>query len=521
MQSTCGCVLRKPQLACAHARPAGSSQTATAAMRLSRATRSGAARCEALSRCGGCGGAERELHACLECLHAACGGACVAAHAAATGHAFSVGLAHGRVYCHGCADYVGAAAEWADGARPWRAAQRAWAPQLRECREMGKPATAKACLHGLRGLTNMGNTCFMGCVLQAMVHNPFLRNAFLSDCHTPDTCPLANAPTAEGAEAVAPACLACDMDRLFAEMYSGETQPHTPAYFLYDVWRHAEYLAGYEQQDAHEFLMFLLDKLQLHLSSPAAAAASAAAGGKETPLLPRGRARARTGTDAVELVPHIFEGKMQSKVTCSGCGHTSFSYDPFFDVPLSLLSAKVAAFQGGSQTLANCLRSFTQPEPLNGSSSFTCSKCSQSSLCTKQLSFHRLPLVCTIQLKRFEQQAAHPSQRKAGGSVKIDSLIEFPTETLDLGPFTSSSLHKRKLDAPESQVDTNYELSSVIVHSGQLDRGHYLTYLRMDGDWYRCNDEYVTRVRRLEVARSEAYLLFYTRADLGESSSTT
>ena len=60
-------------------------------------------------------------------------------------------------------------------------------------------------------------------------------------------------------------CLACDMDDFFTVMY----QPHrpdgvttsalVPHRLLYSMWQHALHLAGYEQQDAHEFFMGLLD----------------------------------------------------------------------------------------------------------------------------------------------------------------------------------------------------------------------------------------------------------------------
>ena len=58
---------------------------------------------------------------------------------------------------------------------------------------------------GLRGLINLGSTCFMNCILQAFAHTPMLRNYFLSDSHN---CPPEEAPN----------CLVCEMSNLFQEV---------------------------------------------------------------------------------------------------------------------------------------------------------------------------------------------------------------------------------------------------------------------------------------------------------------
>lgn len=56
------------------------------------------------------------------------------------------------------------------------------------------------------------------------------------------------------------------MDHLFAQVFSGIRSPFSPYQFLYSVWRYANYVAGYEQQDAHEFLIAALNGIHFHTS---------------------------------------------------------------------------------------------------------------------------------------------------------------------------------------------------------------------------------------------------------------
>lgn len=56
-----------------------------------------------------------------------------------------------------------------------------------------------------RGILNLGNTCYLNCVLQTFLHNPLLRNYFLADKHNPKTCDRAP-------------CISCELDKLFAEV---------------------------------------------------------------------------------------------------------------------------------------------------------------------------------------------------------------------------------------------------------------------------------------------------------------
>lgn len=70
-------------------------------------------------------------------------------------------------------------------------------------------------------------------------------------------------------------------DKIFSEAYSGQRLPFSPVKFLDTWWRSAGgSLAGYQQQDAHEFYLSLLDGLTQHMdrsTTPSASGSPSAA----------------------------------------------------------------------------------------------------------------------------------------------------------------------------------------------------------------------------------------------------
>lgn len=115
----------------------------------------------------------------------------------------------------------------------------------------------------------------MNCIVQTLVHTPPLRDFFLGDGHI--------------CQREISKCLVCEMSNLVQEVcfghiffcqvkyelnvlifiqkfYSNKNTPHIPDKLLHLVWTNARHLAGYEQQDAHEFFISTLDLLHRHSS---------------------------------------------------------------------------------------------------------------------------------------------------------------------------------------------------------------------------------------------------------------
>lgn len=66
---------------------------------------------------------------------------------------------------------------------------------------------------GMRGILNLGQTCFLSVVLQTFLHNPLLRNHFLADKHNRYLCTARH--TANGTKKD---CMMCEMDRMYSDV---------------------------------------------------------------------------------------------------------------------------------------------------------------------------------------------------------------------------------------------------------------------------------------------------------------
>ncbi|KAJ6372665.1 hypothetical protein OIU76_027059 [Salix suchowensis] len=236
------------------------------------------------------------------------------------------------------------------------------------------------------------------------------------------------------------------------------------------------------------------------------------------------------------IAHRVFSGILRSDVMCTACGFTSTTYDPCVDISLDLepyqgSSAKSVSLKthscngeadcknssqnGGISTLIGCLDRFTRPERLGSDQKFFCQQCQVRQESLKQMSIRKLPLVSCFHIKRFE----HSSIRKM--SRKVDRYLQFPF-SLDMAPYLSSSILRSRFgnrvfpfDGDETdasnEMSSEFELFAVVTHTGKLDAGHYVTYLRLSNQWYKCDDSWITRVNENIVRSAQGYMMFYVQ----------
>ncbi|KAG0092496.1 hypothetical protein BGZ92_009577 [Podila epicladia] len=186
------------------------------------------------------------------------------------------------------------------------------------------------------------------------------------------------------------------------------------------------------------------------------------------------------GTDAEGAIQKLFVGKMKSYIKCINVDYESSRVENFYDIQLNVK---------GCKTLRDSFANYIDVETLDGENKYHAEGHGLQDA-RKGVIFETLPPVLHLQLKRFEYDIERDAM------VKINDRHEFPLD-IDLAEFVAEGEEKQKA-GPNG---FKYTLHGVLVHSGDLHGGHYFALLKpeRDGNWYRFDDDRVTRATLKEV----------------------
>ncbi|KAG7191319.1 uncharacterized protein KQ657_003560 [Scheffersomyces spartinae] len=386
-------------------------------------------------------------------------------------------------------------------------------------------------VYGICGLKNFGSSCYINLTLQVLFGLYYFKR-LMQSLEIPR----------------APNSLAASILGLLNVFTNKGNSNITPANFIRTV-KHfkPEFNVPFEQQDAQEFLIFVLD--QLHNETRFKP--------QNTPVVDDRLLCAQKDKDeyakwyddlikyeGLSPIHDLFQGHLQSKLICYKCSHESASYSSFTILSLPIPSS------GSMVNLSDCLMYYTQDEVLKGDNAWKCPKCSKA---VDALEGHRLdnnPVFHVkksgiFKFKRSKSPSKEPEPIKLQSSapdllsLKRLTFVKLPKILfIHLSRF-SNMQHKLtvpikfplKLNFEHDAEPVLYNLVGVINHFGSLKSGHYISVVNKMLDakfhlqspsstnspphgWYLFDDEHIVNTsmgNNDTVESRDAYVLCYER----------
>ena len=190
-----------------------------------------------------------------------------------------------------------------------------------------------------------------------------------------------------------------------------------------------------------------------------------------------------------------FKGALVNKMHGVNTNYESENVEPFFTIALDVK---------GLPSLEESFQSFIQEESFCGDDAI---QTSEGKIDVKKfVRIRTLPPVIVFHLKRWEYDMRN-------GRYKVCDKFEFP-HIVDVSPLLE-----------DDQGEELYELQGIVLHSGNVDGGHYISLIKVDDEWYEFND---SQVRPFDVSELEheafggknvgfsAFMLFYSKMPVPE-----
>ena len=352
------------------------------------------------------------------------------------------------------------------------------------------------------GLINRGNTCFLNTILQLLFHIDPITQYIISNQYVIDinnekryqeinrklNAELKDEMNKNEMDAIKYYRTVMEYAKIIKAMYNSEnTRPLEPRSFHQCIQHSDDRFNNFDQHDAEEFLIYLLDSLNEGLTY-------------EMELSIKGtiqNSMDKTMKTILEewkkilngkysIIIDVFNGMFCNIIYDENNKEISHKYDIFNNLNIEIVG----------DTLIESLDNFFKIEQLE--SKYFYEKKNLHIDAFRKIQLVKLPQYFIIVLKRFKTVSN-------SYMTKINKHIDIPIERLNLSKYTEGY----------DKFDADYELVSIGCHSGGLTGGHYFAFCRLtNNQWCIFNDGHYQEIdiqNYSDKINFLAYILIYKK----------
>ena len=341
---------------------------------------------------------------------------------------------------------------------------------------------------GIVGLKNRGNTCYLNTSIQCLSHLKYLTEYFLNNSYIVDLNNRFNQLKGNNLISIK---ITREYAKLITALWSNSKGAIEPQSFHEVIQNNNNQFTGYDQQDSHEILSFILDNLHEGLKYNVDINYSGIIENSLDQLVVESIKNWKSNVDnKYSIIADYFFGQFINKIISLENKSNNKLLSKNFEM-FNMLNIPIYG-----NTLYDSLSKYFEKEILE--SKYLDEATNVYTNAYRQIKIMRVPKYLIIVLKRFKAN-------ENGSLLKSNNNITFPIEDLDI------SLYSEGYDS----INCNLRLISIGCHSGDLEGGHYFSICRhLNEKWYKYNDEHVVEINinsSKEILYKYGYILIYEK----------
>ena len=336
-------------------------------------------------------------------------------------------------------------------------------------------------IKGTTGLFNLGNTCFMSCVLQLLHGIPEISEYIITDQYLIDIGPSKDSKDSKEFREKS-------LTKEFAKLLKALSNLNgriVPKSFYEALITSNDMFEGFGQHDAQELLAYILDILDSSLQYNVDIECNGIAQNNLDKLVLESANHWKQGfKNKFSIIKMLFHGQTYTTIKpINKIDDREILSEKFEEYNMLILPIK-------GSTIYKTLEHFFEPEKI---SNYFDEKTGESIDVMRHTKLMIVPKILILVIKRY------------ASSKKITTPISFPIdEPLDFSSFCEGY----------DKYECDMNLISICCHMGGLTGGHYFTITKHHSKniWLKCDDDKISEINimenRLEIARA-AYMLVY------------